>query len=137
MSARVYSALLALYPDELRDQFGSEMKQVFLEDLEDSYQARGFFGAASVWYRSLKEVFRVALPARAAQREFAVALIMYVLQEVYLGGILTLSGKGTSDLPESLWPGALVFGFFPAAIAFVALRIGNRAVPAPLHLGHR
>ena len=42
MNARVYGMLLRLYPAELRDDFGEEMTQVFLDDIDDS-------GAARVW----------------------------------------------------------------------------------------
>jgi hypothetical protein len=139
MSARVYSVFLSLYPVELKEKFGPEMTRVFLEDLEDSSRTRGFSGAAAVWYRSLKEVFRVALPARAAQREVAVALVMYVLQQIYMGAIVLLAPRGPSDPITSIPCGplialTLVFPLFPALIAFLALRVGNRAVPEPLCL---
>jgi hypothetical protein len=140
MRTRIYSLFLALYPAELRNAFGAEMIQVFGEDLEDSYRTRGFPGAARVWYRSLKELFHVALPARAAEREISVAVIMYVLQEVYFFGILMLAGRGTSDVPTSHGSGifeVMVWGLFPAFIAFVAVRVGNRALPVPLDLRRR
>jgi len=141
MRTRIYSLFLALYPAELRNTFGAEMIQVFGEDLEDSYEAHGFLGAAIVWCRSLKELFRVALPAWAAQREIAVALIIYVVQEVYLAGIMLLAhGDPRPVLPKSIGQMTalgMVAGLVPAFIAFVALRIGNRSVPVPLNLSSK
>lgn len=140
MNERIYSILLSLYPAELRTDFGAEMTQVFLEDLEDSARTRGFFGAARVWRRSLKELLAVALPAFATRREIAVALIMYALQEVYLGGIMMMAARHTSDVPKSIGQAiivSMVSGLVPALTAFVALHIGNRSVPEPLNLSSR
>lgn len=139
MNARIYSILLSLYPAELRTEFGAEMVQVFLEDLDDSARTRGFFGAARVWRRSLKELLAIALPAFASQREIAVALIMYVLQEFYLGGIMILARNHPGGTPFPGSPGQVITmtmlcGLIPAFIAFVALHIGNRSVPEPLNL---
>lgn len=137
MNERIYSVLLSLYPAELRTDFGAEMTQVFLEDLEDSARTRGFFGAARVWRRSLTELLRIALPARAAGREVAVPLIIYVLQEIYLGGMLFMTNQMTSARPKFIWQGIalmMLCGLIPALTAFVALRIGNRSVPEPLNL---
>ncbi|HWB87569.1 MAG TPA: hypothetical protein VG675_25730, partial [Bryobacteraceae bacterium] len=65
MNARIYGLLLHLYPAELREDFGPEMMQVFLDDMEDSRRRHGFSGAARVWWHSLKELGQVALPAAA------------------------------------------------------------------------
>ncbi len=139
MSARIYSALLSLYPADLRHEFGAEMTQVFLDDLEDSRRVHGFRGAARVWWRSLNELFRIGLPLQASKREIAVPIVMYVLQEIYLGAIILLA---PFDPSMPIWPKTagqrLVLLFIPclipAVIASVALRIGNRSVPVPLEL---
>jgi hypothetical protein len=55
MNARMYRLMLRLYPAELRHDFGAEMTQVFLDDIDDS-------GAARVWWRSLKELFSSRCP---------------------------------------------------------------------------
>lgn len=139
MSARIYSLLLSLYPAELRHDFGAEMTQVFLEDLEDSYRNCGFRGVARVWWRSFQELLRIALPAEVSKREIAVPIIVYFLQEFYMGGLMFLAPRGPhADMPTS--PGQ-IFGFlfvpglFSAIITSVALRIGNRSIPVPLNLG--
>ena len=138
MSARIYSALLSLYPADLRHDFGEEMTQVFLEDLEDSRRVHGFRGAARVWWRSLKELCQIVLPAGASKREIAVPAIVFILQEFYLGGIMLLSHRDPrAIMPRSLG-GMLALGVpmavVTAVIAFIALRVGDRSVPVPLNL---
>jgi hypothetical protein len=141
VSARVYSVFLLLYPTELRNGFGAEMAQVFLEDLEDSYRTRGWIGVARVWWQSLKELCRIALPVEVSKREIAVPLIVYLLQEIYLAGIMLLArGDPRAVVPKSIGQMTafgIVAGMVPAFIAFVALRVGNRSVPAPLNLSSK
>ena len=141
MSARIYSALLSLYPANLRHDFGEEMTQVFLEDLADSRRLYGFRGAARVWWRSLKELCRIAIPFEVSRREIAVPLIMFVLQELYLGGIMLMVLRDPhAVMPKSLADmvaTAMVAGLVPAFIGSVALRIGNRSVPFPLNLSQK
>jgi hypothetical protein len=131
MNARMYCLLLRLYPAELRHDFGAEMTQVFLDDIDDS-------GAARVWWRSLKELFLIALPAAFSRRYVQVPATLGFLQVLYFCSILLFApGDPRSPLPHSLAeiiilmiPGALV----SAAVALVALYIGDRAVPEPLNL---
>lgn len=141
MSARVYWMILSLYPAELRRDFGAEMAQVFLEDLENTYRRSGYRGAARVWWNSIKELCRIVLPVEASKREVAVPFLTYILQIVYLGGVMLLAhGDPGSELPKSFGQAlllAMVFSLAPAFIAFAALRIGNRSVPVPLNLSGR
>jgi hypothetical protein len=131
MNARMYGMLLRLYPAELRRDFGAEMTQVFLDDIADS-------GAARVWWRSFRELFRVALPAAFSRRYVQVPAMLWCLQLLYFCGILMLaSGDSRSPLPDSVAQIIAVVtipGLFSAAVAFVALYIGDRAVPEPLNL---
>jgi len=130
MNARIYCLLLRLYPAELRYDFGAEMTQVFLDDIDDS-------GAARVWWRALKELFRIALPAALSRRLVLVPLLMYVLETVYTGSIIVLfHGDARSTLPKSGWEiiSVALSSLVPAIVAFVALRVGDRSVPEPLSL---
>ena len=138
VSTRIYSGFLALYPAELRRDFGAEMTQVFVEDLEDSYRSRGLAGAARVWRRSVKELWRVALPEHVAKREIAVPIVVYSLHNVYMCAILLMcpevhGGRGVLPVAQAI-AGSLAFSPIPALIAFVALRVGNHSVPVPLVL---
>jgi Na+-driven multidrug efflux pump len=131
MNARAYCLLLRLYPAELRHAFGAEMTQVFLDDIDDN-------GAARVWWRSFKELFRIALPAAFSRRYVQVPTMMYLLMVTYFGAILMwgLRDPG-SPLPHpaaEFIPLLTIPGLVSAAIALVALYIGDRAVPEPLNL---
>ena len=130
MNARMYGLLLRLYPAELRHDFGAEMTQVFLDDIDDS-------GAARVWWRSLKELFRIALPAAFSRRYIQVPATLGFLQGLYSCSILMFAPGDPLPLHRSV-PEIMFFVTFPslvsALIAFVALYIGDRAVPEPLNL---
>lgn len=131
MNARLYSLLLRLYPAELRDGFGAEMTQVFLDDLDDNRRRHGFPGIARVWWCSLRELFRVALPAASEKPEIVISALMYFLQSLYLGGALTesLTGKVFTRL--------LCSGLVPAVTTFIALKVGSSGIPDPSILGRR
>jgi hypothetical protein len=55
MSTLVYVWLLNFYPDDLRREYGEEMVLVFADDLRSR-------GALRVWWNTLSELFRIALP---------------------------------------------------------------------------
>jgi hypothetical protein len=131
MNARIYCLLLCLYPAELRRDFGAEMTEVFLQDLAAGRPAR-------VWWRSLKELFRIALPAVCSRRYVQVPAMLYLLMVMDFGSIIMFAPRdGRSPLPHSLAEIILLLifpGLASAAIGFVALYIGDRAVPEPLNL---
>ncbi|HEU5020947.1 MAG TPA: hypothetical protein VFT60_03625 [Bryobacteraceae bacterium] len=131
MNARIYGMLLRLYPAELRRDFGAEMIEVFLEDLASGRPAR-------VWWCSIRELFRIALPAAFSQRYVLVPAMLYLLMALDFGSIMMFAPR---DVRSPLFHSAaesillLIFpGLASAAIAFVALYVGDRAVPEPLSL---
>jgi len=139
IATRIYSGFLSLYPAELRRDFGAEMSQVFVEDLEDSYRSRGVAGAARVWWRSVKELWRVALPEHASKREIEVPIVVYCLNNLYMAVMLVSfpevpGAHGALPVVQAI-AGSLLFSLIPALITFVALRVGNHSVPVPLVLG--
>lgn len=83
-SVRLYGLLMLLYPGELRRDFGSEMLEVFAEDLRHAIDYRGAKGAAGVWWRTLRELTRIALPAHAGNRIIAVPFILFCINELLL-----------------------------------------------------
>ncbi len=48
-SRRIYAATLLLYPGALRRQFGEEMIEVFVEQMQDAQQNEGWMGETRVW----------------------------------------------------------------------------------------
>ena len=136
MNARVYGLMLSFYPADLRNDFGAEMTEVFLEDLADSRRRGGWLGAARVWWRSVRELCRIGSPEVISRREIAVPFVMYVVQVINLSVTVFLPQHNRFALPirDGFF---MIFGIslIPALIARVALLIGDRSVPVPLTLG--
>ncbi|HVY92690.1 MAG TPA: hypothetical protein VHA14_08075, partial [Bryobacteraceae bacterium] len=114
----IYSWLLHLYPAELREDFGLEMMQVFLDDMEDGRQRHGFCGAARVWWRSLKEFCQIALPAAARTPKLIFPVFIYLSQALYFYSLLR-PHRGLAVL------------FVPAITTFIALEARDYDVPDP------
>lgn len=112
MNARIYSLLLRLYPAELRTDFGPEMTQAFLDDMEDGRRQYGLFGAARVWWRSLKELCQIALSTPRVM----LPLFIYLSQTLYFYAVMR---------PHR---GLLVF-LFPVLTTFIALEVRDYEVP--------
>jgi hypothetical protein len=127
--------LLSFYPAELRAEFGAEMTEVFLEDLEDSRRCRGMVGIVRVWWRSMRELCRIASPEIASRREIAVPVLIYLLQVIDLGVTVFLPQHNRSALPVKD-AFVLIFGIslVPAFVARIAQRIGDNSVPMSLNL---
>ena len=68
MSTVVYVWLLSFYPDDLRREYGEEMVLVFADELRSR-------GALRVWWNTLSELFRIALPHSLSLPAFRVPLI--------------------------------------------------------------
>jgi hypothetical protein len=63
LSVNAYRAILRLYPNELRRDFGPDMLEAFSDDLTAQYAARGVRGAMRVWRIALRESIRIGYPA--------------------------------------------------------------------------
>jgi hypothetical protein len=71
LSSRIYSRLAALYPEDLRREYGDEIVLVFAEELRDGDLSR----VIRVWRNALGEFFRFALPDCAARPAIRVPAI--------------------------------------------------------------
>jgi hypothetical protein len=112
VNARIYSLLLRLYPADLREHFGPEMTQVFLDDLEDRRRRHGLPGAARVWWHSLKELCQIAL---LTPRVLA-PLFIYLSQTLYFYDVM----RPHRGLPVLL---------IPILTTFIALKARDYEVP--------
>ena len=68
ISRKVYATSLVLYPNELRGKFGTEMVEVFDEQVSEAYSRSGFTGLLRVWFSATREFVTIALPGRLAAR---------------------------------------------------------------------
>jgi hypothetical protein len=116
----IYSLLLCLYPAELRADFGPEMTQVFLDDMEDGRRRRGLLGAAQVWWRSVKELCQIVLSTPRVM----VTVFIYLSQTFYFYGVM----RPHRGLPVLL---------IPLLTTFIALEARDYEVPDPSPLSRR
>jgi hypothetical protein len=134
-SIRAYAALLALYPAELRREFGSEIVEVFAEDLANAVRFRGLRGFLSVWWCALREFVRIALPAQAENRLVAVPCILFAFEETFLAiqQTLMLAHHAVSIhfiLTTAAWPSLLA-----SLTSVVVVIVGKQCPLFPLRLG--
>ena len=78
-SHTLYERSLILYPKDVRGDFGSEMTEVFDEQLAEAHSRSGFAGVLRVWLRVAREFVTVALPGRLAGRAVPVVAVTATL----------------------------------------------------------
>lgn len=59
LSNQIYSALLLLYPLDLRRQFGPEMVEVFSAQIDEASRRAGWLGEVRVWRCVAGETIRI------------------------------------------------------------------------------
>ena len=79
VSHKAYEKSLLLYPNELRGDFGSEMIEVFDEQLWEAYARSGFVGLLRVWFSAAREFVTVAIPGRLGGRMVPIAGVALIL----------------------------------------------------------
>ena len=75
LSRKVYERSLVCYPRDLRDDFGSEMIEVFDEQISEAYSSDGYAGLLRVWFSTMREIATVALPRRVAERAVPIVAV--------------------------------------------------------------
>ena len=99
VSRKVYATSLVLYPNELRREFGTEMVEVFDEQVSEAYSRSGFPGLLRVWFSATREVVTIALPGRLAERMAPIvavtaALALMVWFAGYIGYVMETACPG-------------------------------------------
>jgi hypothetical protein len=80
-----YRALLQLYPHDLRTVYGAEMADVFEQQLQAEWCARGPRGVLATGWCAAKELLTVALPGRVlSERMIAPCLSLMVTTVFFL-----------------------------------------------------
>ncbi len=134
MNAQIYLLLLALCPADLRREFGAEMTEVFLEDLEDHRRRGGWMGAARVWRRSLTDLCGAASRETIARRQFVAPMIAYGLLQIWFALVCLVH----LELPwQELILISSLYGLVLALVAFAVVRVADGNVPEPLRLESR
>ena len=65
LSERVFGGLLRLLPFDFRDEFGSEMQEVFREQKAAVMQERGAMKLLRLWWETISGIVGVAPPRPA------------------------------------------------------------------------
>ena len=63
-SERVYAALLRLLPDEIRRDFGGDMRELFSDHLREVRRRTGIRGVLRLWFRTIPDLVYTALHER-------------------------------------------------------------------------
>ena len=79
LSQKVYQRSLIFYPKDLRGDFGSEMIEVFDEQLSEAYSRSGLAGLLRVWFSAMCEFVTVGLPGRLGARMVPIVAVTVVL----------------------------------------------------------
>ena len=142
-SLRAYRGLLALYPEDLRRDFGAEMLEEFEDDLSAECTAHSIRGAIRVWRIALRETIQIVLPPWRQNPALAVSAISTAIAVATQSPLLILTIRRATQL--NLRPGdatpldtlfALAAGAALTALtSFVAVHRGKRANLISLGLG--
>ena len=101
VSHKIYERTLVIYPSELRRDFGTEMIEVFDQQLSEAFSRSGFPGVLRVWYTATREFITVALPGRLIGRLVPIVGVMATLALMmwcvgYIGYVMETACAGCS-----------------------------------------
>ena len=141
-SARAYGTLLALYPEDLRREFGLEMIEAFENDLSFECSAHCLRGAIRMWRVALSEVIRIAIPAWLQIPSIAVPLLSTAAVVVSQSPLLivaisraTQAGFHPQTTPLQATFAIAIDAAIAALTSFVAVHRWKRAGLVSLGLG--
>jgi hypothetical protein len=141
-SLRAYRGLLALYPEDLRREFGAEILEAFEDDLSAECAAHSIRGILRVWRIALRETIQIGLPVWRQNPALAVSAIATALAMVTQSPLLILTVRRAAELnlrPGDATPLDALFllalgAVITALTSFVAVHRWKRASPVSLGL---
>lgn len=68
-SERVYRALLVVYPEEFRREYGVQMAQLFRDQCREELESGGMMALVGLWFRTLVELVSTARRERDRKRK--------------------------------------------------------------------
>jgi hypothetical protein len=87
-SARVYSLLARLYPDEMRRRWEQEMADTFGLQLADALRDERWTSVIAVWYYALADVVLIALPLQLGRAALVIPVAAVTGASVILWGLV-------------------------------------------------
>ena len=95
MSCRVYGLLLPLYPSTLQSEFGSDMTDVFEQQIRGECEQHGLSGVARVWSCVTGEVIQNAVPGEFHWKSIGVSLASLLMTLALFEGLLRVTMLST------------------------------------------
>ena len=95
MSCRIYGLLLPLYPSTLQSQFGSDMADVFEQQIRGECEQRGFSGVARVWSYVASEMIQNLVPGEFHWKGIGVTIASLLMTLVLFEGLLRVTMLST------------------------------------------
>jgi hypothetical protein len=88
LSCNLYGRMLIFYPRDLRRRFGSEMVEVFADQLSAVALEQGSIGMLSLWCTALWELLSVAVPARLQSPTLIASTVSFLASSAMFLAIL-------------------------------------------------
>jgi hypothetical protein len=88
LSCNLYGRMLIFYPRDLRRRFGSEMVEVFADQLSAVVLEQGSIGMLSLWGTALWELLSVAAPARLQSTTLIAGTVSFLASSAMFLAIL-------------------------------------------------
>jgi hypothetical protein len=88
LSCYVYRRMLIFYPRDLRRRFGSEMVEVFADQLSEVALEQRSIGMLSLWGTALWELLSVAAPARLQSTTLIACTVSFLASSAMFLAIL-------------------------------------------------
>jgi len=104
-SVRIYSNMLAAYPQMFREKYETQMVQVFRDSLKYEYRHNGISGVIGLWLHTFIDLVFTALIERIAERS----------KKMFSPKVITWGGLAGA-LCGVMW---IIMGIAPSAVAFV------------------
>ena len=139
-SARLYAALLYLYPKKFRADYSQQMRLTFRDACRVAYRRNDMVGLLALWLPTLLDLLKSALEERARQGEIIMPkerlsalagpltlLVGAVWLVPYIGDLVLRTGPARPeriwDMFLAIWSLAFFVSFVPLLLALIGTRL--------------
>jgi hypothetical protein len=88
LSAKLYSLLARLYPDEIRRRWEPEMADTFALQLADALREKRWTSLIATWYCALADLVLIALPLQLGRAALVIPVAAVTAAGVILFGLV-------------------------------------------------
>jgi hypothetical protein len=141
IAERLYAALLSLYPQPFRTEYGQQMRLAFRDACQAAYRRGGTGSLLALWIPTLLDLLKSALEEQARQGEITMSkerLIAWSAPLLIIAGLLWLVAAFTefmlvagitslNSVWDPIWLIPFSLSFFALLPAFLGLRLRTQA----------